>query len=137
MKKKILTGLWLFLFILCSSLGFIRDATGIGKYLLWFLSVIFFLPGAILLYDAYRQKDRKVILWIRGISITSLLLTMIFLVASIASFNSAQAVGDTLEAILTVVGCPIMSSPFWFVSLFLWACLMSGSFYGQKRKKRR
>lgn len=137
MKKKILIGLWIFLFIFCSAMGFIPNVAGAGKVLLWILSVLFFLPGMILLYDAYMQKDRKVLLGIRIVSITSLLLTVIFLVASIAAFNSTAAVGNTLQAILNVVSCPMIISPFWFLSLFLWAFLMCGTFYGKKRQKHR
>ena len=135
MKKKVLTGLWIFLFLFCSAMGFIPDVTGVGQVLLWILSVVFFLPGMILLYDAYMQKDRKVLLRIRIVSIVSLLLTMIFLVAAIASVHSEKVVGDTLEAILNIVSCPMLISPFWFLSLFLWAFLMCGTFYGQKQKK--
>lgn len=137
MKKKILIGSWIFLFIFCSAMGFIPNVAGAGKVLLWILSVLFFLPGMILLYDAYMQKDRKVLLTIRIVSIASLLLTAIFLVASIATFNSAKVVGDTLQVILNVVSCPMVISPFWFLSLFLWAFLMCGTFYGQKKRKRR
>ena len=137
MKKKILIGLWIFLFIFCSAMGFIPNVAGVGKVLLWILSVLFFLPGMILLYDAYLQKDRKVLLGIRIVSIASLLLTVIFLVASIAAFNSAAVVGDTLQTILNVVSCPMMISPFWFLSLFLWAFLMCGTFYGKKKQKHR
>ena len=133
MKEKTLYGIWLFLFILCAGLGFIPDPVGFGKAILVMLSILFFLPGILLLVKATRTEDRKTVLRIRRLSATSLMLTLAFLVANVFSVNAPDIVGDILYGILTVVSAPMICSQFWFLSMFLWACLLIGSLSRPKK----
>ena len=54
MKKNHLFALWGLLFILCAGLGFHPEETG------WmtFVSLLFFLPPALLLHQGSREEDR-------------------------------------------------------------------------------
>ena len=74
-----------------------------------------------------RKKDRKTVLTVRIISICSLALTVIVFCANVA----AAAVGTVsyfLNDLLNVVSAPMLCSQYWVLSLFCWACLLSGSF---------
>ena len=121
-------GIWLFLFILCAGLGFIPEPEGFGKAILVILSILFFVPGAILLVNAIRAENRKTVLLIRKLSITSLVLTLALLVANLFSVNASKVIGDILYGLLAVISAPMLCGQYWFLSLFLWACLLTGSF---------
>ena len=124
MKKWILYGFWVVEFILCASLGFIHNANAVGKVVQTILSLLFFVPPAILLVDAIRKKERGELLRLIIISAVSLALTMVLLVANVLSVGATKAVGDALYGILIVVSSPMVCSRYWLLSLFLWACLL-------------
>ena len=134
MKKWILYGFWVVEFILCASLGFIHNANAVGKVFQTILSLLFFVPPAILLVDAIRKKERGEPLRLIIISAASLALTMVLLVANVLSVGASKAVGDALYGILIVVSSPMVCSRYWLLSLFLWACLLMGALYGRKQK---
>lgn len=124
MNKKSIFTLWAVLFILCAGLGFIQQPEGFLKGFLVFLAVVFFLPPAMLLYGASREKDLACIRLIRNLSILSLLLTLVTIVLNIVSVMGPMILGDILHSILTIVSAPMICSGNWFLSLFLWACLL-------------
>ena len=134
MKGKILYLVWGCLYILCVGLGTIQEATGIMKLALTAISVVFFVPGGILLYDALSSGDRKGVLRIRWISMASLGLTM----AGLAGFFASGASGveetvDLAYEILLLVSSPMACSQYWLLSIFLWGCLLSATFLGKKK----
>ena len=124
MKKNWLFALWGGLFILCAGLGFIPEPEGTVKGLMTVLSVLFFLPGGILLHEAQKGKNRKQIRIIRNLSAASLGLTAAVLVLNFLCFAADDAVGDGLYAVLVIVSSPMVCSGYWLLSLFLWACLL-------------
>lgn len=128
MKEKTLYILWGALFILCAGLGFIPEATGFGRAVLTVLGILFFVPGAILLFRAIRENDRKQILQIRFISGCWLLLTLILLVANLLSVNASETAGNILYGLLVVLSSPLVCGQYWELILFLWACLLTASF---------
>ena len=125
----ILSCAWGILYILCAALGFLVNPTGGVKVALVILSVLTFVPGAMLLAEGYRRKCRKTIMAVRWISFASLFLTVIFLVAFFlcAAFASEAAV-NAVFVILAIVSTPMISSQYWVLSLFLWGCLLSATF---------
>ena len=131
-KKKTLYILWGFLFILCAGLGFIPEATGFGKAVLAFLGLIFFLPGAILLWDAISCGDRKTVLQIRLLSLSWLVVTLLLLVGNLLSVNASQTVGNLLYGALVILSSPLACGQFWELTLFLWASLLTASFLRRK-----
>ena len=121
MKIKLTYALWAVLFIICACLGFVDGATGFGKVLLVLSSLIFFLPGALLLYWGQRKQ-------VRIISLCSLGATLALLVANFFSVLASETVGDVLYSILVIVSSPMVCSQYWVLSMFLWACLLMSTF---------
>lgn len=129
MKKWILYGIWGCLYIICAALGYAVTApTGLQAVALFILALLFFVWPAILLIDAHRQKDKKTLVTLRWISGLSLLLTLGFLVANVASVLGSKALGNALYEILILVSVPMICSQQWFLSMFLWACIFFATF---------
>ena len=102
MNRKFLYTAWAVLFILCAAFGFVPERSGVLQALLTVLSLVFFLPPAMLLYKA-AGKNRKPV----GLLSTG-----------------STALGDFLHGVLTVVSAPMLCCGSWALSLFLWACLL-------------
>lgn len=126
MKVKITYALWAVLFVICACLGFVANATGIGKILLILSSLIFFLPGALLLYWGQRKQ-------VRLISICSLGATLLLLLANILSVLASETVGNVLNTLLVIISSPMYCAQFKALSLFLWACLLMATFLKPKK----
>lgn len=124
MKQQTLYTVWCVLFIICGVLGFLQ----LQSWVLTALSVLFFVPGVLILLDAYKQQDKKALLRLRYVSIGSLSLTLALLALNFASARAGQALGDVLHYVLGVVSVPMYCSGVWVLSLFLWACLFVASF---------
>lgn len=134
MKKWILYGIWGCLYITCAALGYaVTEPTGLQAVALLIMALLFFVSPAILLVDAHRQKDKKTLVTLRWISGISLVLTLIFLVANVASALGSEALGSVLYELLILVSVPMICSQQWFLSMFLWACVFFATF-GRKQK---
>ena len=120
MNKKMLFTLWGVLFILCAGLGFIPAPTGALKGLMTALSVLFFLPPALLLWKA----DRETAMLIRNLSMLSLGVTLVTLIMNFVMAVSSEFLGNVLHYVLVIVSAPMICSGYWVLSLFLWACLL-------------
>ena len=127
MSKKLLTGLWAGLFIVCAGLGFIPEPEKSVQILLTILSLLFFLPPALLMYDARRSNDAAATQLIRNLSALSLGLTVVLLILNFLTVLSSENLGLFLHYVLTIVSCPMICSGHWAMSLFLWACLLVAS----------
>ena len=119
MKKTVLFALWGGLFVISAALG-LADNTKAG---LW-VSILFFLPPSLLLYDAGKAGDKSAVLLIRNLAALSLGLTLVLLILNVVFAVKSQAVGNFLHGILGVVSAPMLASGYWALSLFLWACLL-------------
>ncbi len=135
MNRKFLFALWGGLFIVCAAMGFIPNPAGAGRVLLTLLSVAFFVPPALALYQAIQDGDRPVLRLIRNLSALSLGLTLVLLVLNFLSALRSETLGDILYNILTIVSSPMVCSGCWVLSLFLWACLLMVSLKGLRKKK--
>lgn len=127
MKKKLLFTLWALLFILCAGLSFIPNPTGFGRAVLIGTALAFFVPPAVLLYDARKARDARTLRLLRALSLASLLATVAALAANFLSARASVTVGLVLHAILAVVSSPMLCGQIWLLSLFFWACLMVAS----------
>ena len=123
MKKRVLFIVWGWLYLLCAALGHIQSPAGIQAASLTALSVAFFIPGFWLLLDAWKQKDKKTCQLLCHISLTSLVLTVVFLLANIFSATGSKTLGDVLYVFLIWVSAPMVCSQFWVLILFLWSIL--------------
>lgn len=123
MKNRDLYLIWGAMFVLCAGLGFIPEPVGFGAAMLTLVSVLFFVPGFILLY----RKDLRDVRLIRNLSAASLGATVAVLIANVLTIAAPGAVGNALYAMLIIVSSPMICSRFWALSLFLWACLLCWS----------
>ncbi len=123
MKNRSLFIAWAFLFILCAIGGFIPVTKTAVRILLTGLSLLFFLPPALILRRGSREERQLV----RTLSALSLALTLVLIIANFLTAFRSEALGNALHALLTVVGCPMITSGHWAMSLFLWACLLIAS----------
>ena len=134
MSNKTLYYIWGGLFILCGLLGFIPEPEGLVKALMVLSSVVFFVPGGMLLYLSKQEGDLRTIGIVRTLSIISLAVTLVLLVLNFLSGNASAATGDFLYGLLVMLAAPMVCSQYWFLSLFLWACLlMTALSMGKKR----
>lgn len=121
MKQKTLYLLWGLLYVICTGLGFVAHPEGAGRVLMILSAVIFFIPGFYLLLKFGTKKNRR---RIRILSVCSLSLTLLFLVANILSVAASKTVGLALHVLLSLVSTPMLCGQHWLLSLFLWACLL-------------
>ena len=127
MKNRFLFALWGALFILCAGLGFIPEPAGVLKGLLTGLAILFFLPPAMLVWKGRRKKDRTPLLLVRNLSIASLSLSVVLIIANFLTAFRSELMGDILHGVLVVVSSPMICSGHWAMSLFFWACLLIAS----------
>lgn len=135
MKKVVLYCAWAVLYILCAILGHIESPQGAQAAAMTILSVVFFVPGFWLLVQAVRSGSRKDLACLRIISGVSLGLTLAALIANIASVAGSELLGQVFYVILIWVSSPMICSGYWVLSLFLWACILCGTFYKKLSKK--
>ena len=133
MKNKSLLAIWGIFYIICAGLGFIPEPEGAVRIFLTVISVLFFVPPAILLFDAFSSGDRKTIRLIRLLSALSLALTLVLLTANFLAALGASWLGTLLHILLVIGTAPMLCSNYWVLSLFLWAVLLVASC--QKRKE--
>ena len=133
MKDKLWYVLWGAWYILCAGLGFIPDAVGFGKVVLVATALIFFVPGAVLLVRGLRTGNRKTVLRIRWISLSILVATLILIVSNVCSVGSSETMGNVLFVLLGLCSAPMFCGQYWLLSLFLWGCLLTGSFQRPKK----
>lgn len=128
MTKRTLFILWGGLFAFCAVLGLAGVWLGTLSLLVQSFftaaAMAFFVPPAVLVYRAFRENDRDVLALVRNLSLASLILTAVTLVANLLSAMESELVGDLLYGILVVVSTPMVCSGYWALSLFLWACLL-------------
>ena len=127
MKSQFLYALWGALFILCAGLGFIPEPAGVLRLLLTGLSILFFLPPAVLVWKGRREKDRMALSLVRNLSIASLSLSVLLIIANFLTVFRSELLGDILHGVLVVVSSPMICSGHWAMSLFFWACLLISS----------
>ena len=127
MKSRFLYVLWGALFILCAGLGFIPEPAGVLRLLLTAVSIAFFLPPALLVYKSRREKNQRTLSLVRNLSIASLSLSVLLIIANFLTVFRSALLGDILHGLLVVVSSPMICSGHWAMSLFFWACLLIAS----------
>ena len=128
MKKSTLLLIWGISYIICAGLGFIPEPQGAVRAMLFLVSLLFFLPPAVLLYHGKTQGDRDAVRLVRRLSAASLGLTLLGLCGTILAALGGNELGDIMHILLGLVSAPMFCSNFWAVPLFLWAVLLIVSF---------
>lgn len=134
MKAKLLYPVWGAMAVLCIGLGTLEAENLWMQLAQLAIGLMFFVPGGLILYNAFSQGSRKGVLAIRWISGLSLALTLVNLVAFFITAGRGDAAADWLYELLILVSCPMICCQYWVVSLFLWACLFGASFLKKDRK---
>ena len=122
MNKKALFVLWGVLFLLTAGLGYLPEAKGILRGVMTALSLLFFLPPALLLL----QKDRETMLLVRNLSALSLGLTMATLILNFVLAVSSEKLGTVLHYVLVVISAPMICSRYSY-RLYTASCLLGCS----------
>ena len=138
MKKWLLYTAWALMFVMCAVLGFIPNPKGVNYWIFLVFALLFFVPPAILIYNAVKTDDVPELKRIRLISLISLGATLLALVLNFLSVGFTAAAGKIVYWVLIVVSSPMICGQIWLISLFLWGCLLSASWQEifKRRKKR-
>ena len=134
MSNKTLYYIWGGLFIFCGLLGFIPQPEGIVKVLMVVASLVFFVPGGLLLYLGKKEGNYGTIAVVRNLAIISLAVTLFLLVMNFLSGKASAAMGDFLYGLLVMLSAPMVCSQYWFLPLFLWACLLMTAISFREKK---
>ncbi len=120
---------WAAMFVLTAVLGFLFPSVAEPgpRLALMATAGAFFLPPWVILAKARKAQHRKHVLVIRYLSLLSLVSTVALLCANILSVGMGEALGNGLNAALTIVSAPLVCSNFYLMPLFLWATLLMGS----------
>lgn len=137
MKKRILYISWAVLYALCAALGHITSPADLQSLALTILSLVFFIPGIVLLVDALHSRDAFELKRLICICSASLGLTMVLLIANVLSVFGSKLLGDVLFEFLILFSVPMVCSQHWILSMFLWACLLCAALAGKKKSARR
>ena len=132
MKQNRLFFLWGGLYVLCAGLGFLPEPEGMARTLLTLISLLFFLPPAVILYRGNRE-ERKLV---RNLSALSLGLTLAALLGNLWAALGSETLGRALHIVLGILSTPMFLSQIWVLSLFLWACLLMASLSLLKKSRR-
>ena len=122
-KKTVLYIVWAALYCLCVGFSFVDFPTPIEKVLLVLLGVAFFVPPAILVFLARKEKCRKTLTVLRRISLSVLALTLIFLVLNLLAVYFSATAGLVLYVLLVMFSAPMICIQYWALGIFLWAAL--------------
>lgn len=133
MKDKLLYIFWAGLYVICAILGFINQVSGAGILLLMLVALAFFVPAFWLLWEGLQTGNRSRVRFIRIVSICSLSITLVLLLANILSVTASETTGRVMHILLAIFSVPMFCSQHWLISLFLWACLMILSFKNIKK----
>lgn len=128
MKEKLSYILWGFLYIVCIGLGTVQDRSLPIWLFLGLFGCLFYVPGILLILEGCKEGKKKNLVQVRIISILSLALTLCLMIANIASVYASEAVGTFLNQLYILFAAPTHCFPYGFISMFLWACLLMGTF---------
>lgn len=123
-KHTILYIVWAVLYCACVGFSFVNPDNAGEKAFFVLFSVVFFVPPYILVFQAKKQENRKVIKTLRWISISVLALAMVLLVLNILSVKFSAEAGLLVFVLLAMFAPPLACGQQFALSLFLWACLM-------------
>ena len=130
LSNRLLYILWACLFALTAVLGFLFPdvPSPLGRGLLTAASVLFFVPPWLILARAKASGKRHHVRLIRYIALSSVVLTLVLMVANLRSAGLGEAVGAALNAALVIISAPMVCSNIYVLPLFLWGTLIMGSF---------
>lgn len=133
-KTKLLWIFWAAAYVICTACGFLPVTQGAVSGLFILLSLGFFVPPALLIFEAVQNKNRKILRILRNLSIISLSVTLVTILLNFASIQASEAWGTVLYWLLILVSTPMVCSQVWVIGLFGWAMLLMTCLHYLKRK---
>ena len=124
MRKRMLYIVWAVLYCACVGFSFVSAPNTVAQVFLVALSIGFFVPPYILVFQAKKQENRKAIKTLRLVCIGVLVLAMILLALNIVSVKFSSGTGLLLYVLLAMFAPPLACCQQWALGLFLWACLL-------------
>lgn len=123
-KAKKLWIIWAAAYVLCTVCAFFPVSQGALSGLFLLLSLGFFVPPGLLIYEAVQRKNYNTLKLIRTLSLISLGLTLLTILLNFVSIQASDTWGLVLYWMLILVSTPMICSQVWVVGLFGWACLL-------------
>ena len=133
-KTKKIWLFWGLFYLICTVCGFIPSPGGAIYGLLVLLSLGFFVPPGMLIYQAVTQKDRKLLKRVWLLSIVSLGATLVTILLNFLAVGASESWGLVLYWLLILVSTPMICGQSWFIGLFGWACLLMTSIHFLRAK---
>ena len=124
---KVLYALWAAMFAITAWLGFIPPANRETEVVYQLLAGIFFIPPWMILLKARNEDAPKHKALIRNLCLASLGATTVLMVLNLLSSGWSEALGNALNAALTVVSAPMICGQGYFLGLFMWGVLLMGA----------
>ena len=124
---KVLYALWAALFIITAWLGFIPPADKETELLYQLMAGIFFVPPWMIMLKARGEENPKHKQLIKNLCLASLGGTVVLMALNMMSLTWSEAVGNGLNAALTIVSTPMVCGQGYFLGLFMWGCLLMGA----------
>ena len=122
MKHKHLILIWILYYFVCVGFAFLPNPPGAMKGFLLLVGLGFFIPGGLLLARFCKTNNKKGLTYFRNLSITSLGLTVVMILANFMAPAMSEKFGNFLHAVLILVSVPMECCGVWLLSLFGWAC---------------
>ena len=131
MNNATLFTVWGGLYALCAALSFLPDREGLASLLCFLSGIAFFVPPFVLLY---RTPGKRMPRLFAGLSLASLLLTTVLIIANFFTVGLSQAMGTFFHVLLCMISVPMFCLNYWVLSLFIWAVLLVCSLGRLKNK---
>ena len=128
-KTKKIWLFWGLFYLICTVCGFVSSPSGVAYGLFVLLSLGFFVPPGMLIYQAVTQKDRKLLKTVRLLSIVSISVTLVMILLNFLTFEASESWGLVLYWLLILVSAPMVCGQAWIIGLFGWACLLMTSIH--------
>jgi len=135
MSNKMLSVIWGALYALCVGMSFFNEPQGVQYGALMLLGMIFFVPGAVLLYRGVTRDNIQICRRICLLSAVSLAATLVMIIVNFLTYDASQAVGMAMYILLAAVSAPMLCMQVWALSIFLWACLLMVSWSHLRKNK--
>ena len=133
-KTKLLWCLWAAAYGICAVCGFIPVTEDALSGLFILLSLGFFVPPALLIFQGVQNNQPKILRRIRTLSIISLALTLVTILLNFISIQASEAWGLALYWLLILVSTPMICAQHWIIGLFGWAMLLMTCLHYLRKK---
>ena len=133
-KTKKIWIAWAVLYGVCTGLSFLQTIPTALSGVMMLLSIGFFVPGAMLIWEGKSRRDKALLKKVRNVCLLSLGLTLAGILLNFLSVNGSAALGTVAYWFLILVSTPMVCAGIWLISIFLWACLLMASIACLRKK---